>query len=168
MQNLKKKIVVKIIIRDGHGKVLFLVRSSIHPLYSGQLDLPGGLVERFESPLDAIKRESEEETSLVLHNKMHVLAKKRIITSKENIYYYIFGIQLASLANFNVQLSNEHSSFILLDVNDLDSNLEQRLTDDYIIDAINLLRGIRDGSKMYQCRHEKQLIFFKTSSSFAI
>lgn len=53
------------ICRDGDGRVL-LVRASAMTAVPGRWFLPGGGVERGESPRDALAREVAEETGLVV------------------------------------------------------------------------------------------------------
>ncbi len=53
------------IARDGNGRVL-LVRAASHLEVAGRWFLPGGGVEHGETPVDALRREVDEETGLTV------------------------------------------------------------------------------------------------------
>jgi len=58
--------VSKAIVLDKNNKMLVLVRSSTHPTLAGHADLPGGLIDDGEEPGQALVREIQEETGLVV------------------------------------------------------------------------------------------------------
>ncbi len=53
------------IARDGRGRIL-LVRAATHLEVAGRWFLPGGGVEHGETPVDALRREVDEETGLTI------------------------------------------------------------------------------------------------------
>jgi ADP-ribose pyrophosphatase YjhB (NUDIX family) len=55
----RKRVAAGALIRDGHGRVLFVV-----PGYKPVLDIPGGVAEENESPFDACLREIQEELGI--------------------------------------------------------------------------------------------------------
>lgn len=55
-----KRVAAGVLFRDRHGRILL-----IEPTYKPYWDLPGGLVERNESPAAAAAREVKEELGLV-------------------------------------------------------------------------------------------------------
>lgn len=57
----RKRVAGGALIRDPAGRVLF-----VEPVYKPQFDIPGGMVERDESPLAACRREVREEIGLDL------------------------------------------------------------------------------------------------------
>ena len=56
--------VAKALILDARGNALILRRSSTHPYYAFEPDLPGGIVEKNESHEEGLCREISEETGL--------------------------------------------------------------------------------------------------------
>lgn len=61
-----KKHVVKVLIIDSKKRYLLLFRSRLHPLYGGQIDFSGGLVDIHDSEtaLEACVRETYEEANI--------------------------------------------------------------------------------------------------------
>lgn len=57
---MRQKISVRALIKNNE-KILLLRRASGNPLYIGQLELPGGKLEFGEDPVQAIRREVNEE-----------------------------------------------------------------------------------------------------------
>jgi len=57
----RKRVAAGALIRDDHGRILFVV-----PNYRPWLDIPGGVVEADEPPKAACRREVAEETGLDL------------------------------------------------------------------------------------------------------
>jgi ADP-ribose pyrophosphatase YjhB (NUDIX family) len=55
----RKRVAADVIIRDGDGRLLL-----VNPNYKPDWDLPGGMVEANEPPVDAASRELLEELSL--------------------------------------------------------------------------------------------------------
>lgn len=56
----------KLLLLDAGSNALVLRRSSTHPRHAHAADLPGGVVETGEQPLDALGRELAEETGITL------------------------------------------------------------------------------------------------------
>ncbi|MEV0595987.1 NUDIX hydrolase [Nonomuraea cavernae] len=57
----RKRVAADALIRDDHGRVLL-----VDPTYKPNWDLPGGMAEANEPPLDALRRELAEELALHL------------------------------------------------------------------------------------------------------
>lgn len=68
IHELLKKHVVKVLIIDSKKRCLLLFRSRFHPLYGGQIDFSGGLVDIHDSEttLEACVGETHEETGITL------------------------------------------------------------------------------------------------------
>lgn len=64
----KVQVATKIILLNEKNEVLLLVRGLSDPFAPGELDLPGGKVNLWESPLDGAKRETLEETGIEVPN----------------------------------------------------------------------------------------------------
>jgi 8-oxo-dGTP diphosphatase len=58
----RKRVAADVIIRDEHGRILL-----VNPTYKRDWDLPGGMVEANEPPINAARRELREELSLDVH-----------------------------------------------------------------------------------------------------
>ena len=56
------------IIIDNKDKILVLVRGSTDPWKPGWWDLPGGLIDRGETPTEGATREAKEESGLIVRN----------------------------------------------------------------------------------------------------
>ncbi len=82
-KNVPKKktvLIVEAILKDSRGKVLVLKRSKKNRHYKGKWQLPGGKVEKNESPLEAIKREIKEETNC---NITSIKPLKKLVFSEQ-------------------------------------------------------------------------------------
>ena len=62
----KTRFVAKALLLDANGDFLLLKRTDTHPMLANFYDLPGGTVEKGEEPGDAVSREIQEETGIVL------------------------------------------------------------------------------------------------------
>lgn len=98
----------KVVIIDNENRVLFLRRSKYHKKYAGELDLPGGHVEKGESISKALDREVLEETSLVVK---HAVPYKTI----ENIYFFHMKYDFQE-----IKISKEHIDYNFYRKEDLD------------------------------------------------
>lgn len=135
-----EKTIVKIVVKNATKEIFFLRRSGVHPLYKGQLDLPGGLSEKNEKPIETATRELKEETGLVIDSIPTLLFYKKILISNETINYYLYFVNVDSLDSSNIKLSSEHKSFEMIPVNQIKSIDLSQLTDNYILSAIDFLK----------------------------
>lgn len=139
MYILPEKTVSKIIIKNSADENLFLIRSDTHPLYKGQLDLPGGMSEKNESPIKTALRELKEETGLIPGSALSLLFYKRIPTPNEAINYYLYLINIDSQEQA-IELSNEHKSFKNISLEQIKNLDLSQLTDNYILSAIDFMK----------------------------
>ena len=102
------KTVAKIVLLDKKGRALFLKRSDYMEKFAGDWDLPGGHLKVNENILTGLKRETREETSLIIENPVFF---KKI----KNIYFF-YG-------KYNSQkiiLSDEHEDYKFFKKKELD------------------------------------------------
>ncbi len=100
-----KLTIAKVIVQDSDNKILVLRRSSTHPRYALQPDLPGGEVERHESIEQGAARELIEEIELTLNvDSFKLLATKAATKNKD---YYLLLAHIEQHPKIN--LSWEHS-----------------------------------------------------------
>lgn len=102
------KIVAKALITDREGNTLVLVRSKTHPHFPLEADLPGGEVEASEAPQDAVAREIQEETGLLIVPTGHQLVTEQISPSGSLHQLYAATIEAIKPT---VTLSWEHVSY---------------------------------------------------------
>lgn len=60
------KQVAKLVMIDSRGKYLLMYRSN-HPTFGDDPDIPGGMIEKGELPLEGTVREVFEEVGLTIH-----------------------------------------------------------------------------------------------------
>lgn len=91
------------------GKLLFLQCAS-HKVEVGLWGIPGGKLERDETPVNGAKRELFEETGLDI-SLSDFLALGALYINKPDIdyTYHLFSISLKAL--FSVRLSDEHLAY---------------------------------------------------------
>jgi mutator protein MutT len=101
---------------DDYNKILFLQRH-MDDWGGGMWNLPGGKIEEGESALDAVKREVEEETNLVVESAF--LLKK--IKTKNNYLICYYDISCEKHNNANAKpialLDGEHQRYEFMDEN---------------------------------------------------
>lgn len=102
------KAVAKIVLYDINGNVLKLVRSETHPKYAHEIDMPGGIVEKDETPEYAVIRETHEETGLIIAKNDLRLVKKQLAYWGAVEYLYAASIMELKPA---VVISWEHESW---------------------------------------------------------
>lgn len=102
------KHAAKALIRDGQGRILVLYRSETHPRLAHDIDLPGGEIERDESPESGLAREIIEETGLVVR-----LTSDDLIHSWRSFFgatHMLYEVSVST--EVAVQISWEHESFV--------------------------------------------------------
>lgn len=127
------KTVAKTLLFDRDDKILILYRGFTHPRYAHHPDFPGGEVEPGESPIEAVSREIEEETGLVIHSKIinEVLVKKI-----NNRLTHIICMTKLESSEPVINLSWEHESHEWLTLDELRSRKLPTAPDDYYITVL--------------------------------
>jgi hydrolase, NUDIX family len=111
-ENNQPHFLAKALIVDATGKILVLERSSTHPLFPHGADLPGGQVEPGETPLEAVRREIEEETGLGFAPSQLSVAFEHILPHPDGqrLSYMCYAALVDGDAP-EITLSWEHSSY---------------------------------------------------------
>lgn len=99
--------VAKALIQDSTGKVLLLTRGETHPIFAGEIDLPGGIIEHDETYEDGIIREIQEETGIAIHPDQIVLSLTYGQDNRERRLYRAY----LDTEQPVVTISWEHSTF---------------------------------------------------------
>lgn len=102
------KTVVKALVLDEVGNILVLRRNITHPNFPYHFDFPGGEVEANESQVDAVKREIQEETGLIVTLEQLKLAHQKQISKELTHVVYTANVPHDKPP---VELSWEHSEF---------------------------------------------------------
>lgn len=102
------KAIAKVVLFDVEGNVLKLVRSETHPQYPHEIDMPGGIVERSETPEQAVIRETLEETGLIIAPGELRLVKKQL--AYWGAVEYLYSVYLMELKP-TIVISWEHESW---------------------------------------------------------
>jgi 8-oxo-dGTP diphosphatase len=103
-----------------HRNLFLLLKRSAHKSYGNTWGIPGGKLESGESPLDAIIREMEEETALILHpSQLSYIDKVYIRKPEVDFIFHLFRYPFDSLPS--IVLNEEHEEFRWV-------SLEQALT----------------------------------------
>lgn len=110
------KNVAKILLYDQDHHVLVLYRSSTHPYFPHEIDLPGGEIDGDETPAEAIVREVFEETGLTIGLHEVTLVNSRVTHFGREDNIFIATINVTKPA---VTISWEHESFDWIDVDQL-------------------------------------------------
>jgi 8-oxo-dGTP pyrophosphatase MutT (NUDIX family) len=111
----------KTLLLDNNDYVLVLRRSETHPRAALQLDLPGGMIEKDEDPLDGTVREIFEETKIkissdqlsMIHEYTHTYENDGVTMER-----FLYAVRF-SQDRPNVETSWEHEEHLWLPVSEL-------------------------------------------------
>lgn len=106
------KQVAKVIIIDNKNNYLLMQRAD-HPTFPNDPDLPGGMVEVDESPLDAVLREVVEEAGFLVDKEVVEQLYSGVEHSDHHTHYCLYVAKLRNRPE--VVISWEHSSYSWLD-----------------------------------------------------
>jgi len=130
-----KKIVAKALVRNLDGKLLLLYRGKTHPHFPGHLDLPGGEVEEGEQIKDAIIREIQEETGIVITSSQ---TSKAFEINYPNVNHVLFNANVSE-NDLAVRLSWEHQGYEWLSVEEIIIRGIDSSMDPYYVDVFSYL-----------------------------
>lgn len=107
-------VVAKAILINEKGEALILKRSfwPVHPERAHNPDLPGGLVERGESPLEATAREVKEETGITINEDALEMGYTKTFYDESDNESHTKFLYIGRLDHTpEVTLSFEHESY---------------------------------------------------------
>lgn len=122
----EKTIYSDVLVRNIYGDILFLERGTVNDDYPGKYCLPGGHVEKGETPEEGAARELFEETSLEVDEITPLRFVKSWSDDKSIIYYYEYLITGKTPEKLYLD-NEEHFRYEFVKVEDLDKH-------DYIFD----------------------------------
>lgn len=131
------KIVAKILIFDKDGRVLILYRSHTHPRYAHHPDFPGGEVEQGESSVEAVRREIEEETGLVVNASL--INEAHVKTVNDQLTHVVCETTLDD-SSPAINLSWEHEGFEWLVLEELQNKTLPAGADDYYLTVLEYIQ----------------------------
>jgi mutator protein MutT len=121
---MKQKVVVRAIIRDEHGRTLFLRRKNGRVSIEGRFELPGGKMIIGEQPVDAIKRTLKYHTGLVADTAQlfDIIA---YVDPDDQRLEYLFIVYLVSLARGSnkIVLDSGYDKYIWKKKSELQQNV---------------------------------------------
>jgi Ribonuclease HI len=121
---MKQKVVVRAIIRDNHGRTLFLRRKDGRASIEGKFELPGGKMIVGEQPVESIKRTLKYHTNLVA-DTVQLFDIVAYVDPDDSRLEYLFIVYLASLgSNGNkVVLDSGYDKYIWKKKSELQQNV---------------------------------------------
>ena len=131
-----KKVVAKALITNKNDQLLLLYRSNTHPNLPGQLDLPGGEVENGEHWEDAVVREIQEETAIMVPP---ATLKKLFEKQYSNVKHVLYITKINKI-DPTIVLSWEHSDFKWYKKEILLKEFLSKNVDPYFKDVIQYLK----------------------------
>lgn len=94
-----------------HEKNFVLLKRASHKPQGGTWGAPGGKVEKNETPLEAIIRETYEETGLILNEQNTILHQTFFVTHDEHCFsYHLYTYQVASRPSITLE-ENCHDEY---------------------------------------------------------
>jgi 8-oxo-dGTP diphosphatase len=114
----------KLILRDGAGNVLLLRRSKTHPTQALLMDLPGGVIDGGEQPIEALLRELAEETRLHLDpNDLKLVFAATGLKDDMSALRLVYAAKLPTRKP-KVTLSWEHDKYEWLPLEQVEQKLQ--------------------------------------------
>lgn len=98
-----------------HRRKILLLKRNSKSTASNTWCMPGGRLEQNESPLQAVIRETKEETGIVLYPDQINLVKTicvRILAPRQDYLLHLFRSELAESKDCQVLLNHEHTDYL--------------------------------------------------------
>ena len=130
------KIVAKTLLFDKDDRILVLYRGRTHPRYAHHPDFPGGEVEQGESSAEAISREIQEETGLVIDAEFISEAHVKEIDDELT---HVICKTFINTSQPTIDLSWEHEGFEWLTLDELKTMEHPEGADDYYLSVLEYL-----------------------------
>jgi len=134
---MKQKIVVRAIIRDKHGKTLFLRRKNGRSSIDGKFELPGGKMISGEQPINAMKRTIKYHTGLIT-DTVQLFDTITYVDPDNRRLEYLFVVYLVSLKQDNkeITLDNGYDKYIWKKKSELQQNI--------VTDSTKIILGLNE------------------------
>ena len=114
----KQKQVASSILFNNKNLLLIIRRSNTDPWRPGWWDLPGGNIDKGETPIEAAVREAKEEANLTVNN----LVKVKTVMGKNILKHYFTTKDWSGEISFNANPSSgyiEHDSYRWVSIQEL-------------------------------------------------
>ena len=120
---------------DIAGILIFNQKNEVLVLFDskGSPDIPKGHITVGETPLEAVKRELNEETGIVLNTEPNSFGKTNIKPGKD---FYRFVIQTNQ--DFVIYLSDEHKGFEFVDIYSIEPGYFWNPVDEFFNEVMSL------------------------------
>lgn len=157
---MKQKTVVRAIVRDRHGKTLFLRRYKGRISIAGKFELPGGKMIVGEQPIDAMRRTLKYHTNLVPET-IQLFDVITFIDPDDRELQYTFVIFLVGLPSGNnkIRLSSEYDKYVWRKKSELQRNVVTNSTNTIL--WLEKAERYQKGSK----KNNEKLIIFSDGGS---
>lgn len=130
------KIVAKTLLFDKDNRILVLYRGHTHPRYAHHPDFPGGEVEQGESFAEAISREIQEETGLMIDAE---LISEAHVKEIDDELTHVICKTFISASGPTIDLSWEHEGFEWLTLDELKTMERPNGADDYYLNVLEFI-----------------------------
>lgn len=130
------KTVAKTLLFDKDSRVLVLYRGHTHPRYAHHPDFPGGEVEQGESFTEAISREIQEETGLMIDAEL--ISEAHVKEIDDGLTHIVCKTSI-STSRPAINLSWEHEGFEWLTLDQLKTMDRPNGADDYYLNVLEYL-----------------------------
>jgi 8-oxo-dGTP diphosphatase len=121
------RIAVKSFILNDKNEVLLIKRRDKDVHKPGAWEIPGGRLEIGENPFDGLKRETKEEVGLDIEIKNPIKVNHFVRDDGQKITMLVF---LCRPLSDNIVLSEEHTEFVWLSLNEAKENIHPAFRED--------------------------------------
>lgn len=131
------QVVAKALIYNAAGQILVLRRSDSHPHFPLHDDLPGGAIERNETPLAGLIREVREEAGLHTDQEDYNLVHEW--NPRSDCHDLLYEVSLTAPQS-TISISWEHDRFSWKSVEDVLNEPQPAMIDDFYAGALEYLQ----------------------------